>query len=464
MKFVDIKYVYFIGIGGIGMSGLARYFNMMGKIVGGYDRNSSALTVELESEGIKIHYKDSMDMVPSEFKDLANKSTTLIVYTPAVANSHSELVHFKNSYYVIKKRAEVLGIIADAKRTIAIAGTHGKTTTTTMVSHLFKHSSNSCNAFLGGISKNYLTNLLLDSNSEYVVVEADEFDRSFLHLHPESAIITSIDADHLDIYGTYEAIRDSFAEFVSQIKTGGNLIYKKSINIAKLRNDINYFTYSIVDNTADFHARNIQIRDGRFFFDWYALGKSYLNFEMGVPGRVNIENIVAALAIASIHGVNEQGLRLASQSFQGVKRRFDYQIKTGKVVYIDDYAHHPEELKACITSIREMYPNKEITGIFQPHLFSRTKDFANEFAESLSLLDVSILLPIYPARELPIEGVSSQLIFDSIKSRRKVMLLEEELAIYLEKNSVEVLLTMGAGSIDSHIPLIKQVLKAKYKI
>lgn len=445
--------IYFIGIGGIGMSNLARYFKSRGRLVAGYDRTMSTLTSELESEDIDVHYSDDLNAVPAAFLD---KENTLIVRTPAVPDEHSELTYFKTNGFRIMKRAEILGEVSKDDRCLCISGTHGKTTTSMITAHLLKQSHVDCNAFLGGISNNYDTNLLLSQVSDLTVIEADEYDRSFHHLHPWMAVVTSVDADHLDIYKTHEAYLESFSYFTSLISPGGSLVMKKGIPLKyRLNDDVKVYTYSITED-ADFQALNIRVSKGRLFFDFKMPGKTLKDLEIGVPVRINVENALAAMALAHLNGVNDDELRAGIASFKGTRRRFDFQVRRDDFVYIDDYAHHPEELKASIDSIRELFPDKKITGIFQPHLYSRTRDFADEFAEVLSSLDDLILLDIYPARELPIPGVTSEMILEKVGIKSKSVTSLNNIFEVLDKKQPEVLVTLGAGSIDTLVPLLKK--------
>lgn len=447
--------IYFLGIGGIGMSALARYFKTQAKHVAGYDRTPTTLTAELSNEGIDVHYDDSVENIPAIFK---NKADTLVILTPAIPRDHVEWNYLKNNGFTIHKRSEVLGAITQDKRTIAVAGTHGKTTVSTLISHIFKHSEFDCTAFLGGISKNYSTNLLLSAKSDYMVVEADEFDRSFLQLYPWLAVVTSADADHLDIYGTVAQMKESFHSFILQIVPGGNLVIKLSVDLNKdVNKNISVYTYSLEDK-ADFYARNIQIKDGLYYFDAITPSGIWKDLCLGIPGQMNLENAVATIAAAILTGLDEATIRKALKSFSGVKRRFDFQVNNSQCVYIDDYAHHPEELRASINSVRKIYPGKKITGIFQPHLFSRTRDLADGFAASLGLLDELILLDIYPARELPIEGVTSALIFDKVKLKNKILCAKNELLELIKNRNIEVLLTLGAGDIDKMVRPIRDLL------
>lgn len=450
----NIQSVYFIGIGGIGMSNLARYFLSKGKKVAGYDRTETVLTKNLEKEGAAIHYIDSVNQIPDYCK---NKETTLVVYTPAVPTENEEVIFFHNSGFTMQKRAQVLGIITQNSKALCCAGTHGKTTTSSMLAHILKQSHIDCNAFLGGILKNYDSNLMLSDKSEFTVIEADEYDRSFHWLHPYMALITSVDPDHLDIYGTEEEYLKSFEKFTSLIQSGGALVVKHNIKLSpKANKDVRIYTYSI--DKGDFRAENIKIGNGTIRFDFVTPKETIKNIELGVPVKINIENSVGAMAIAYLNGATPDELRNAMLTFQGAKRRFDFIFKTDKIVMIDDYAHHPAELAASITSVKELYPNKKLTGIFQPHLYSRTRDFAPEFAQSLSLLDELILLDIYPAREKPIEGITSEIIFDKVTCPKILCKKEDLLPLLEKKNDIEILLTVGAGDIDQLLTPIKNLL------
>lgn len=450
--------VYLIGIGGIGMSNLARYFLSKGQSVAGYDRTETELTKALESEGAKIQYVDDVKAIPSQFLD---KETTLIIYTPAVPASHSELTYFRTNGFEMMKRAQVLGEITKADKSICVAGTHGKTTVSSMVAHLLRQSRVDCNAFLGGVLKNYNSNLLLSEKSDITVAEADEYDRSFHWMTPWIAIITSADPDHLDIYGSAEAYRESFEKFTSLIKKDGVLILKKDAPVTpRCDSSVKIFTYS--EQEGDFHAENIRIGNGEIVFDFVSPDGKIADIQLGVPVKINIENAVAAIAVATISGVTSDEIRAAMKNFGGAKRRFDFQIKTKNIVFIDDYAHHPNELAASIRSIRMLYPDRKVTGVFQPHLYTRTRDFVDEFAQSLSLLDDVILLDIYPAREEPIPGVSSEIIFDKITSKQKTLLKKAELLDWLKDKELEVLVTLGAGDIDKLLPEIKQLLENRF--
>jgi UDP-N-acetylmuramate--alanine ligase len=462
LKLDEIKYIYFLGIGGIGMSALARYFKAKGKDVSGYDKTRTKLTDELSAEGIDIHFDDNIELVKSEIRNAeGSKNNVLIVVTPAVPKDHSEYVYFKQLRFTIKKRAEVLGAITKQAHTIAVAGTHGKTTTSSLTAHILKSSGMDITAFLGGITQNYNTNLLLASagkEKEIIVVEADEYDRSFLTLYPQVAVITSMDADHLDIYGSREYVEESYSLFSQQV--GETLIIKKSIEQTLKYGERSPLTYTL-NGEADFSARNLKIEEGQYVYDIQTPAGMIGNVTLGLPGMHNVENSIAATAAAKQMGVSDDAIRSALASFRGVKRRFDYQVKTKELVYIDDYAHHPEELRACISSVRQLYPGKKITGIFQPHLYSRTRDFANEFAESLGLLDELILMEIYPARELPIEGVTSSMLLDKVKLGSKKIVQKAGLVDEIKTRDLQVLLTMGAGDIDTFVEPIKAELEKR---
>ncbi len=456
MDISSIHNVYFIGVGGIGMSAIARYFNTLGKNVAGYDKVSKPLTDELIKEGIDIHFDDNIDNIPYDFRD---NLTTLVVYTPAIPDDLNELNFFRANGFAIGKRSEVLGMISKEKECLAVAGTHGKTTITTMLSYLMRQSRMGCNAFLGGISKNYNTNYLVDKDSRYVVVEADEFDRSFLQLNPQKAIITAVDADHLDIYSDENDVKETFKKFVNRINSGGKLVIKKGLKFdLPERSDIEVYTYSL-NQDSNFQAENIRIENGLYVFDFIGIKGRIENLKLGLPGLLNVENAVAAIAMATISGVHNDEIYNALSKFKGIQRRFDYQIHRDDAVYIDDYAHHPEELKASINSVKELFKGKKVTGVFQPHLYSRTRDFAEEFAKSLDLLDEIILLDIYPAREKPIAGVTSGIIFDKINNKNKIQCGKAELLDILKKIKPEVLITLGAGDIDELVVPIKELFK-----
>lgn len=453
----NIKSIYFLGIGGIGMSNLARYFISKGKKVAGYDRTETPLTDDLTKEGAIIHYRDDIELIPDFCK---NREETLIVYTPAIPSDNQEVEFFHNHGFTMQKRAQVLGTITQSSKALCCAGTHGKTTTSSMLAHILKQSHIDCNAFLGGILKNYNSNLMLSEKSEYTVIEADEYDRSFHWLHPYMALITSVDPDHLDIYGTEEEYLKSFEKFTSLIQSGGVLVMRDNIKLSpKLKENVALYTYSI--DKGDFHAKNIKITNGEIHFDFVTPKEVINNIQLGVPIKINIENSVGSMALAWLNGATADELRNSMASFEGAKRRFDFKLKTDKLVMIDDYAHHPEELAASITSVKELYPDRKLTGIFQPHLFSRTKDFASEFALSLSLLDELILLDIYPAREKPIEGITSKIIFDKVTCPKTLCTKEELLPLLDKKTDLEVLLTVGAGDIDQLLEPIKKLLERK---
>lgn len=450
-----LKAVYFIGAGGIGMSALVRYFLSAGKKVAGYDRTPSELTEKLTAEGAAIHYEESVESIPSEFR---NAATTLVVYTPAVPTTHAELVYFRDNGFTIQKRSQVLGMLTHSGKGLCVAGTHGKTTTSTMTAHLLHQSKVGCNAFLGGISKNYGTNLLSSNKSEYVVIEADEFDRSFHWLTPFASVITATDADHLDIYGTKEAYLESFNHYTSLIRSGGALIIRKGIEIApRLQEGVSLYTYS--QEEGDFHAENVRIGGGEIVFDFVSPFGNIRDVQLGVPITINIENGIAAMALAQISGVSNEEIKIAMANFRGVDRRFDFKIKNDKVVFLSDYAHHPEEIRQSILSMRALYTDKKLTAIFQPHLYTRTRDFYREFADSLSLLDEVILTDIYPARELPIEGVSSRLIYDELRPGiEKTLCKKEDILDILKQKKIEVLMTLGAGDIENYVQPICEIL------
>ena len=450
---MTVKNVYFIGIGGIGMSAIARYYNTKGYKVSGYDKTPSPLTHALESEGIDVHYTDDISHIPADVEN------TLVVYTPAIPKDMGELVHVQTHGYRVIKRSRMLGEIAQGQRCMAVAGTHGKTTTSTLVSHLFTASGAGCSAFLGGISKNYDSNLLIHEN-DVVVAEADEFDRSFLQLYPEVAVITSMDADHLDIYGDEAHIREAFKAFASQVS--GTVIAKKGLDITATDTKARIRTYAYNDASADFYA--MPLEGGHF--DLHYPGGVIRDCVVGIPGWVNIENGVAASAIALTYGIAPEKIKEALASFSGVKRRFDMQVKYDDLVYLDDYAHHPNEIAAAISSTRERYPDFRYTAIFQPHLYTRTRDFAPEFAEALSMVDRLVLLDIYPAREEPIPGVTSQIIFDDVKAPVKILLKKEELLGWMERQQLEgkeLFMTLGAGDIDRLVGPLGKILEDKHE-
>ena len=442
--------IYFIGIGGIGMSAIARYYNFKGLKVSGYDKTPSELTHALEAEGIDVHYEDNTDFIPKDVED------TLVVYTPAIPKDMGELVYVQENGYKVIKRSRMLGEIAEGQRCMAVAGTHGKTTTSTLAAHIFQDSGEGCSAFLGGISKNYDTNLLVSRN-ETIVAEADEFDRSFLQLFPEIAVITSMDADHLDIYSDISNMRDAFKAFASQVS--GTVIAKLGLPIGPEDTKARILRYSYDDPAADFHAGNIKVDEcGYFTFDLHWPGGIIEGCKVGIPGWINVENAVAASAIALTYGLAPEKVRHALGTFQGVKRRFDIHVNRPGCSYIDDYAHHPKEIAAAISSMRDIFPGRKLTAIFQPHLYTRTRDFADEFAEALSNVDKLIMLDIYPAREEPIPGVTSEIIFDNVTAPEKVIMVKEELMDYLKDEPIDTLITFGAGNIDRFIGPITEML------
>ncbi len=455
-KLEAYKSVYFIGAGGIGMSALVRYCLSKGLRVAGYDRTPSPLTAQLQQEGAELFYDESAALIPAYCR---SQQDTLVVYTPAIPDEHEGLSFFRHEGFEIIKRARLLGLITHSLKGLCFAGTHGKTTTSSIAAHIFNRSTIGCNAFLGGILRNYDSNLLLSQHSPYAVIEADEYDRSFHQLLPHIAVITSTDPDHLDIYGTEEAYLESFAHFTSLIQPQGALVMKKGIKLQpRLQEGVKLYTYTGRDE-GDFHATNIRIGDGRILFDFVAPDGRIDDIELGVPVEINIENAVASLAVAWLCGVEHDVMRQAVGSFMGAKRRFEFWLRTPQCVMIDDYAHHPDELKASIRSVKALYPQRKLSVIFQPHLYTRTRDFAPQFAEALSLADEVILLDIYPARELPIEGVTSQIIFDNILSPHKELYKREDLLEKIKEYNFEVLLTMGAGDIDRMLPAICEIVK-----
>ncbi|MCK8491501.1 UDP-N-acetylmuramate--L-alanine ligase [Spirosoma sp. RP8] len=459
MTLDQFKYIYFLGIGGIGMSALARWFRVNGYEVAGYDKTPTALTSALQTEGISIHFLEDVEQIPVAFRQ--NPAETLVIYTPAVPKTHQEYVYLTESGFTLQKRSQVLGLLAGQMKTIGVAGTHGKTTTSSMVAHILRHSGVNCAAFLGGITNNYGTNFLLnepadDLRSVVCVVEADEFDRSFLTLFPHLAIVTSTDADHLDIYGAHEAVLESFGLFVSQIEPDGTLFMKKGLSLVD-KTKATVQEYSLQEG--DYHSQNLRIENAAFVFDLAHPNGTITDIQLIVPGFHNVENAVAASAVALKLGVSADAIRAALNTYQGVRRRFEYILKTDQAVLIDDYAHHPAEVSAFLSSVKALYPDRELTAIFQPHLYSRTRDFAEGFAESLSLADHVILLDIYPARELPIEGVSSELIFSNIQAKSKRQSTKAELVDVVREMKSTLLVTIGAGDIDQMLPYLKEVLK-----
>lgn len=455
MNIENIKSVYFVGAGGIGMSALIRYFLSKGKTVAGYDRTPSELTERLIVEGAQIHYEENVDLIPQACKD---KDTTLVVFTPAIPHDHSELAYFRQNGFEIHKRAQVLGLITRGSKALCVAGTHGKTTTSTMAAHLLHQSHVGCTAFLGGISKNYGTNLLLSADSPYTVIEADEFDRSFHWLSPYMSVITATDPDHLDIYGTKEAYLESFRHYTTLIQPGGALIIHTGLEMKPdVQPGVRTYTYSRTEG--DFHAENIRIGGGEIIIDFVAPDTRINDIRLGVPVSINIENGVAAMALAHLNGATDEEIRQGMASFGGVDRRFDFRLKTDRLVLLSDYAHHPAEIAQSVKSIRELYSDRKITAIFQPHLYTRTRDFYKDFADSLSLLDEVILTEIYPAREEPIPGVSSQLIYDNLRPGiEKYICPKKDLLNFLATKSFQVVIVLGAGDLDNYIPEIIKIL------
>ena len=458
MEIKDIKAVYFIGAGGIGMSAIARYFINKGVVVAGYDKTPSDLTRQLEKEGMLIHYEENCEEIPQACR---NKSTCLVIYTPAVPETHQELVYFRENGFEIEKRAQVLGTLTRTHKGLCVAGTHGKTTTSTMCAHIIHQSHVDCNAFLGGISKNYGTNYILSDSSEYVVIEADEFDRSFHWLRPWISVITSTDPDHLDIYGTKEAYLESFHHYTTLIQPGGALILRKDLEMRQeVAEDVKVYEYSL--NEGDFHAENIQIKNGEITFDFISPIENIANIELGQPVPINIENGIAAMAMAQLSGCTAEELRYGMKTYGGVDRRFDFKIKNDKHVFLSDYAHHPKEIYQSAKSMRELYQDRKITAIFQPHLFTRTRDFYQDFADALSLLDEVILCDIYPAREQPIPGVTSQLIYDNLKPGvEKQMIHKEDVIDLVKSRDFDVLIVLGAGDLDNYVPQIAKIIENK---
>ena len=452
----EIKAVYFVGIGGIGMSAIARYFLSRGLVVAGYDRTPSDLTKALQEEGALVHYEDNVELIPAPCRD---RESTLVVYTPAIPAEHTELTFFRNNGFEIQKRAQVLGTLTRSLKGLCVAGTHGKTTTSSMAAHLLHQSHVDCNAFLGGITKNYGTNYILSQKSPYVVIEADEFDRSFHWLTPFASVITATDADHLDIYGTEEAYLESFSKYSSLILPGGYLILHTGLKMKPaVQEGVTVFTYSREDG--DFHAENVRIGDGRITFDLVSPLGNIQGIELGVPVSVNIENGIAAMALAQIGGATAEEIRRGMLSFSGVDRRFDFHIKTDKMAYLSDYAHHPEEIRRSLESLRELYQGRRIKAIFQPHLYTRTRDFYKDFAAALSLLDDVCIVDIYPAREAPIPGVTSQLIYDNLKPGiKREMCSKDGILDVVRQGGFDVLVTLGAGDIEDYVQQITDILR-----
>ena len=458
MDIKDIKAVYFIGAGGIGMSAIARYFIHQGMVVAGYDKTPSELTKRLEKEGMIIHYEENVDEIPHACKKPAS---CLVVYTPAIPEDHKELVYFRENGFEVEKRAQVLGTLTRQYKGLCVAGTHGKTTTSTMCAHIMNQSHLECNAFLGGISKNYGTNYLLSDNSEFVVIEADEFDRSFHWLRPWMTVITSTDPDHLDIYKTKEAYLESFQHYTTLIQPGGVLIIHRNLEMKpNVGTDVKTYEYSL--DEGDFHAENICIDNGEITFDFISPIESIKNIQLGHPVPINVENAVAAMAMAQLNGCNAEELRYGMKTYHGVERRFDFKIKDERHVLISDYAHHPKEIYQSARSIRQLYNDRKITAIFQPHLYTRTRDFYHEFADALSQLDEVILTEIYPARELPIPGVTSQLIYDQLRPGVERSIINKDDVLDLVKSrDFDVLVILGAGDLDNEVPQIAKIINSK---
>ena len=457
MEIKDIQAVYFVGAGGIGMSAIARYFIHRGLVVAGYDKTPSALTRQLEKEGMLIHYNENTDEIPQACR---RPQSCLVIYTPAIPADHKELQYFRANGFEIQKRAQVLGTLTRQHKGLCVAGTHGKTTTSTMCAHIMHQSHLDCNAFLGGISKNYGTNYIL-SDSDYVVVEADEFDRSFHWLSPYMTVITATDPDHLDIYGTKEAYLESFRHYTELIQSGGALIIHRDLEMQEnLPEGVRRYDYALSEG--DFHAENIRIDNGEITFDFISPIESVKDIQLGQPVPINIENGVAAMAMAQVAGCTAEELKYGMQTFSGVDRRFDFKIKTDRLVFLSDYAHHPNEIFQSARSIRELYRNRKITAIFQPHLYTRTRDFYREFAEALSQLDEVILTEIYPAREEPIEGVTSQLIYDNLRPGiEKQMVHKDDVLNMVKSRTFDVLIVLGAGDLDNQVPEMAKLLGSK---
>lgn len=460
MELKDIKAVYFVGAGGIGMSALARYFIHRGLVVAGYDRTPSDLTRQLEKEGMVIHYEERVDEIPQACRD---RESCLVVYTPAIPATHKELTFFREHQFEIKKRSQVLGLLTDHHKGLCVAGTHGKTTTSAMCAHIMHQSSIDCNAFLGGISKNYGTNYLLSTQSDYVVIEADEFDRSFHWLHPWMTVITATDPDHLDIYGTKEAYLESFRHYTELIKKGGALILHTGLEMTpNVQEGVKTYSYS--RDEGDFHAENVRIERGEITFDFVSPIENVKDVRLGQPIPINIENGVAAMAMAQLAGCSASELRYGMETYRGVDRRFDFKIRTDKMVFLSDYAHHPKEIYQSAKSLRELYHDRKITAIFQPHLYTRTRDFYKEFADALSQLDEVVLTEIYPAREEPIPGVTSELIYDNLKPGvKKQMIKKADVLSFVRSHDFDVLVVLGAGDLDNMVPQITRIIEEKMK-
>ena len=458
MELKDIKAVYFVGAGGIGMSAVARYFRQKGLVVAGYDKTPSDLTRHLEQEGIQLHYEENTDLIPEACK---NPAATLVVYTPAIPDTHKELAFFRANGFQIEKRAQVLGRLTQTHKGLCFAGTHGKTSTSTMCAHIMHQSHLDCNAFLGGISKNYGTNYILSDKSDYVVIEADEFDRSFHWLRPYMSVITSTDPDHLDIYGTKEAYLESFRHYTELIQTGGTLVIHKDLEMKEnVQAGVKVYEYS--REAGDFHAENIRIQNGTIVFDMVSPIENVTDIELGQPVPINIENGIAAMALAQLSGCTADELRRGMKSYEGVDRRFDFKLKNDRHVLLSDYAHHPKEILQSAKSLKEIYPNRKITVIFQPHLYSRTNDFYRDFAEALSHFDEVVLTEIYPAREEPIPGVTSALIYDNLSSNvEKQMIRKDDVLEFAKGRDFDVLVVLGAGNLDNYVGQLTEIIKEK---
>lgn len=457
MDIKEIKSVYFLGAGGIGMSAIARYFLHKGLVVAGYDRTPSALTHRLEQEGMLLHYDENIDEIPHACR---NPQVCMVVYTPAIPESHVELQYFKSNGFEVLKRAQVLGSLTRTHQGLCFAGTHGKTTTSTMCAHIMHQSHVDCNAFLGGISKNYGSNYILSDTSDYIVIEADEFDRSFHWLRPWMSVITSTDPDHLDIYGTKEAYLESFRHYTTLIKPGGALIIHEGLEMQEDVNDeVRVFRYSL--NGGDFHAENIKIENGTITFDFISSIENVTQVELGHPIPINVENAVAAMAMAQLNGCTAEELRYGMSTYKGVDRRFDFKVNNERHVFLSDYAHHPKEIYQSAKSLRELYHDRHVTAIFQPHLYTRTRDFYKEFAEALSQLDEVILCDIYPAREAPIPGVTSALIYNELTCKEKSMIHKEDVIDLIKKRDFDVLVVLGAGDLDNYVPQMTKIIENK---
>lgn len=460
MELKDIKSVYFIGAGGIGMSAIARYFIHKGMVVAGYDKTPTDLTRQLEKEGMLIHYEENLEEIPHVCKE---QKSTLVVYTPAIPATHIELKYFQENGFEVQKRAQVLGILTRTHKGLCFAGTHGKTTTSTMCAHIMHQSQKDCNAFLGGISKNYGTNYILSDKSDYVVIEADEFDRSFHWLRPWMSVITATDPDHLDIYGTKEAYLDSFRHYTELIQPNGALIIHKNLEMKPhVQNGVKVYEYS--RNEGDFHAENIKIENGEITFDFISPIENVTGLELGQPIPINIENSIAAMAMAQLNGCTAEELKYGMKTYSGVDRRFDFKIKNDKHVFLSDYGHHPKEILQSAKSLKELYKGRKITAIFQPHLYTRTRDFYKDFADALSNFDEVILTEIYPAREEPIPGVTSQIIYDELKEGvEKSIIKKDDVLDVVKSRDFDVLVVLGAGNLDNYVPQIAKILESKEK-